>query len=88
MKTAIYVESGITQLVFTPETTFETEVVNRIVREHDLDVFDKTVWETSDKIGTVHLLYGEFYHCQGGYVKQGAGADSLIIRLDSPAKGD
>ena len=38
MKTAIYVEDGVTQIVFTPATEFEREILSRISREDVVQV--------------------------------------------------
>lgn len=74
MKTAIYIEDGLTQLVLTPESAFEKGVVSRVNKGEQ----------------QVRIYTGEFYHCQGGWVRhkapyQGYGApkdDSLIIVLE------
>ncbi len=54
MKTAIYVEDGIAQLVLTPETAFEKEAVGKF-RDQPLDV---------------QIFTGTFYDCRGGWVRQ------------------
>jgi hypothetical protein len=64
MKTAIYIEDGITQLVLTPENEWETRIIDSI---------DTSNPETS-------LLRGGFYECQGGWTRQDSAKRSLIIR--------
>lgn len=68
MKTAIYIESGVTQLVLTPETDFEKAALRALDRE-------------SQKLT---IYRGQFYECQGGWWRQGGNPDeSLILRLNS-----
>ena len=75
MKTAIYIEDGVTQLVITPETEFEKKAIS---------VFN-------DKPMEAQLFSGSFYNCAGGWVRQTAyqeryssistrGDESLIIK--------
>jgi hypothetical protein len=64
MKTAIYIEQGITQLVLTPENDWERNIVKSITEGKD----------------TVEIKRGGFYHCQGGWVReQSEPSDSLIL---------
>ncbi len=62
MKTAIYVADGVTQLVITPETTFEKE---------SLDLFE-------NKPLSVKIMSGSFYECQGGFVRQGSDRSLIL----------
>lgn len=88
MKTAIYIEDGITQLVLTPETEYEKNLVKGF----------------AEKLDRVQVFNGTFYDCRGGWVRQtalkhrhfsGIPADedhSLIMRLaekpkDAPIPG-
>lgn len=80
MKTAIYIEDGVTQLVLTPETAYEEGIVKAF----------------GDRLSAVHVHSGSFYDCRGGWVRQSAyhnkgyfGYDdgdchdkSLILRID------
>ena len=54
MKTAIYIEDGIVQLVITPETKFE---------KNSIKIFQ-------DKPIEVELFSGSFYNCLGGWIRQ------------------
>jgi hypothetical protein len=54
MKTAIYIEDGVVQLVITPETRFEKNAMKTFQNK-----------ETSAEIFT-----GSFYDCRGGWVRQ------------------
>ena len=65
MKTAIYIEDGLTQLVLTPENDWEEAVVRGV--------------EGGQKKVTVN--HGSFYNCNGGWVRQAQGETSLIISV-------
>jgi len=56
MKTAIYIEDGIVQLVVTPESEFEKNALSTF-RDKPLDA---------------QLFAGSFYDCRGGWVRQSA----------------
>lgn len=56
MKTAIYIEDGLVQLVITPETEFEKNALTTF-RNKPLDA---------------KLFSGGFYDCRGGWVMQSA----------------
>lgn len=85
MKTAIYIEDGVVQLVITPETEFEKNALTTF-REKPLDA---------------KLFPGSFYDCRGGWIRQSAywqrnyyadggdGKDSSLIltaRSESPSQ--
>lgn len=80
MKTAIYIEDGIVQLVLTPESKFEQSAISGF----------------TDKPLTVQIFDGSFYDCRGGWVMQtayrqqstmyGSGNHSdrsIILRVDT-----
>lgn len=69
MKTAIYIDAGVTQLVITPETEWERTAI-------------QAVGSASSAEAT--LKKGEFYECQGGFLRHGSSEQSLIIRIDKP----
>ena len=54
MKTAIYIEDGIVQLVITPETEFEKNAISTF----------------KDKPLDAKIFAGSFYDCRGGWVRQ------------------
>ncbi len=54
MKTAIYIEDGIVQLVITPESEFEKNAISMF----------------NDKPIGAHLFKGSFYDCRGGWIRQ------------------
>lgn len=54
MKTAIYIEDGVVQLVITPESDFE---------KNALRSFDNNPLEAE-------LFAGSFYDCRGGWTRQ------------------
>jgi hypothetical protein len=82
MKTAIYIEDGVVQLVITPETDFEKDAL-RSFRDKELDC---------------KVFSGSFYDCRGGWVRQtayyqprsyGDGNDtSLILRVGRQVSSD
>jgi hypothetical protein len=55
MKTAIYVEDGILQVVLTPETNFEKEIFKKL---------------DDNTISKAEIMNGSFYHCNGGWIRQ------------------
>ena len=77
MKTAIYIEDGVVQLVITPESDFEKSA---------LLSFEEKPFEAK-------VFAGSFYDCRGGWVRQshhtGGGMfgdnddRSLIVRIES-----
>jgi hypothetical protein len=64
MKTAIYIEDGLVQLVVTPETEFE---------KNALQTFN-------DKPLTAQIFSGSFYDCRGGWVRQSAYQPGAVFR--------
>ena len=80
MKTAIYIEDGIMQLVLTPETEYEKGIIKAF----------------GDKLNRVKVFNGTFYDCRGGWIRQTALKErahfshgqleddsSLIMRIDA-----
>lgn len=67
MKTAIYIEDGLLQLVITPETKFEKNAIGN---------FESSGIETK-------IMTGAFYACQGGWSRHTSGYNdderSLIL---------
>lgn len=78
MKTAIYIEDGVVQLVITPESDFEKSTLRAF----------------SDKPLMAKVFSGSFYDCRGGWVRQSSyfnhgfqqnhsvNDQSLILRMD------
>lgn len=69
MKTAIYIEDGLTQLVLSPESDFEKGVVSQVNKGEQ----------------NVKIYVGGFYGCRGGWMREKAGhytEDSLIIVMN------
>ena len=83
MKTAIYIEDGVTQLVLTPETEHEKDIVKGF----------------GAKLNEVKVFEGTFYDSRGGWIRQTAYRDrhysgwndgyghdvSLILRVGAKA---
>lgn len=75
MKTAIYIEDGVVQLVLTPESDFEKNAVKSF----------------ADKPVDVKIFQGGFYDCRGGWTRQsdynfstGTSTDqSVILRINT-----
>lgn len=77
MKTAIYIEDGVVQLVMTPENDFETNALKSF----------------KDKETSTRIYNGQFYDCNGGWTRQkdihksfygSSDTDvSLIIRIET-----
>ena len=69
MRTAVYIEEGVLQVVLTPETTFEKSIVK-----------DFALYAAQNQV-TILPFVGAFYDCNGGWIRQASG-DSLMLRLD------
>lgn len=54
MKTAIYIEDGVMQLVLTPEDNFERECLAKY----------------EDEAISAKIMLGSFYDCRGGWIRQ------------------
>lgn len=63
MKIALYIEDGLEQIVLTPETVTEKGIVGKL---HD-----------ARTQAAIHR--GQFYHCQGGWVRHGDKTDDSTI---------
>lgn len=55
MKTAIYIEDGVVQLVLTPESDFEFSTLKAFEKDGALDA---------------QVFHGQFYDCRGGWTRQ------------------
>jgi hypothetical protein len=76
LKTAIYIEDGLLQVVITPENEFEKRALSTL----------------ENKPLEAQIFSGAFYDCRGGWVRQTAyhsnysgGDTSLIVRIAGPA---
>lgn len=82
MKTAIYIEDGIVQLVITPESDFEKNAIKMF----------------EDKPTKTKIFAGTFYDCRGGWVRQAnhyvstpfgdSNERSLIMRIETDEDGN
>src|SRR5262245_9207731 len=75
MKTAIYIEDGLLQIVITPESEFDKRALSTL----------------ENKPLEAQIFTGSFYDCRGGWVRQTAyhsnysnGDSSLILRIAEP----
>lgn len=62
MRTAIYIEDGVVQLVLTPEDAFEQSLIGS---------FEGKPLETTVRMGS-------FYECAGNYLRQGSERSLII----------
>jgi len=69
VKTAIYVEDGVDQIVLTPETEFEKKALSAF----------------TSKMMIIEMFEGSFYDCQGGWVRRDPrdSNNSLIIKAST-----
>lgn len=65
MTAALYICDGITQIILTPQTEFEKATLSAL----------------EDPRRSLSIRSGQFYECQGGYVRQGPRDESTILVL-------
>jgi len=69
MKIALYIEDGLEQIVLTPESDTEKGILGKL----------------SDGSRQLSIKRGEFYACQGGWIRHGQERDaSTMIVLNKP----
>lgn len=84
MRTCIYIEDGVVQLVITPETEWEKKALNTLVPDHPHSIDRLPV--------AAEMMRGSFYDCRGGWIRQtqfyphaaqpwDSGDNSLILRV-------
>lgn len=66
MKTAIYIEDGVTQIVLTPETEWEKKIIS------SADLGEKVA----------RIMRGGFFANQAGYFRHDETPDGLIFRIE------
>jgi hypothetical protein len=66
MKSAIYIEDGVVQLVLTPTDDFEKNALTTF----------------KEKRLSAQIFDGSFYKCQGGWNRHGGDDSSLILRIE------
>lgn len=84
MKTSIYIENGLTQLVLTPENDWEQSIVLKIAKVTD------PIEEVSTGI-KAKITRGSFFQCRGGWQRYAFGAphqddDSLIVIVEQESE--
>ncbi len=72
MKSAIYIEDGVVQLVLTPQNDFEKNALGSF----------------EDKDLSLEIHRGAFYYCQGGWHRQGGDAEERSLILRAEENGD
>lgn len=70
MKTAIYIEDGVVQLVITPESEFEKNALSSF-EQKELDA---------------KIFSGAFYDCRGGWIRQKDYYNSHMINNEDQDK--
>jgi hypothetical protein len=68
VKTAIYIEDGVVQLVLTPQNEFEKNAL--------MSLENQALKAT--------IMAGSFYKCRGGWNRQSSDDHSLILRHENP----
>jgi hypothetical protein len=68
------------QIVLTPETDFEKDVIKKV---HALTTVPQP-FEDKQKPIPAQIYLGEYYNCQGGWTREGSSTDSLIVVFDNP----
>lgn len=77
MKTALLIENGLTQVVLTPESDFEKDVLRRFLGARSIEP-----WLHDERPVKVHIYRGSFFECRGGWTRyQPDGDESLILRV-------
>lgn len=72
MKIALYIEDGLEQIVLTPETKTESDILAK------LDADDRTL----------SIKHGSFYECQGGWLRHTAASFSSGMYSPSERRDD
>lgn len=72
MKIALYIENGLEQIVLTPETKTETNILGKL----------------HDSSRTMELKRGSFYHCQGGWMRHARQSYSDGVMFPSESRDD
>ena len=67
MKIALYITDNYEQIVLTPEGETEEAILEKIHKATP---------------SSLRIERGSFYHCQGGYVREGSGDESTLFVLD------
>ena len=70
MKTILLTKEKRKEIVFTPETEFEEKLI---------ELFGEGLKEAK-------IYLGEFYDCQGGWLREGNSKNSLIVVFDEKSK--
>lgn len=65
MKIALYIEEGLEQIVLTPQSPTEKDILSKM----------------HDGTRSFELKRGSFYACRGGWVRNGSDDDSTMIVL-------
>ena len=78
MRTTIVIDQDKKQIVLTPENKQDEQVVKMLFGERN---FAGGSIGEPDKVLKVDIFRGEFYECQGGWLREGSSKDSVIMVL-------
>ena len=67
MKIALYIEDGLEQIVLTPESKVEKDILAKL----------------HDGTRNLHIARNSFYYTRGGFIRQGAEDSSTMIVLSA-----
>jgi hypothetical protein len=70
VKISLFIEDGRDQIILTPQSDHEKSLLGKL----------KDIYENGQ--GSLSIRRGTFYHCQGGWTRQGPGDESVIIVMD------
>lgn len=84
MKTTIIIKNNFKEIVLTPEDETEKEAIDLIVKKD----YSVGVGVPDRLVKGLKAYRGEFYHCEGGWMREGSGDDSLILVFDDKRKSE
>ena len=83
MKTTIIIKNNFKEVVLTPEDDTEKDAIDLIIKK---DYSIGSCGKPDKLIKGLKAYRGEFYNCQGGWMREGSGDDSLILVFDDKEK--
>jgi len=74
MKAAVFIEGGSKQVILTPESDFDKQII-------------ESMFPAGGKIYPAKVFLGQFYKCNGGWWREGYN-DSLIVCFEKEGKAN